>query len=348
MDSSGALEGATCGNVANPALTPFFVARRNRVRVLITGITGFAGGHLAQILLDRGEEVFGVDIRSAHGLKHLSPAIRLSTADLGDPILVANLVGEIQPEAIYHLAGQPFVPTSWDDPWGTIENNIRPQLNILQAIIQQQLTARLLIVASNQVYGKVSSDHLPVREETPFRPENPYGVSKVAQDMLALQYHVSHGVDVLRVRAFNHIGPRQNPHFVSSSFAKQIAEIEAGLTEPVMQVGNLEAQRDFTDVVDVMRAYALLIERGDPGEAYNVGTGRAYSIQYLLDVLLDYSQAKIRIEQDPERMRPSDVPVLYADNTKLRAKTAWEPIYSFEESLQRVLDYWRNEINEGR
>ena len=313
------------------------------MRALITGITGFAGGHLAQVLCERGDEVYGVDIRPVDGLAHLGPKITSYTADLSEPTLVAKLIKEIQPDAIYHLAGQPFVPTSWEDPWGTIENNIRPQLNILQAMIQQKLDARLLIVASNQVYGKVSSDQLPVRETTPFRPDNPYGVSKVAQDMLALQYHVSHNVDVLRVRAFNHIGPRQNPHFVSSSFAKQIAEIEAGRTEPVMHVGNLEAERDFTDVVDVSRAYALLVDHGAPGEDYNVGTGKAYSIQYLLDILLGYSNTGIKIEQDPARMRPSDVPVLYADNSKLRAATGWEPSFTFEESVKRVLDYWREE-----
>ena len=166
--------------------------------------------------------------------------------------------------------------------------------------------------------------------------------------MLALQYHMSHHVDVLRIRAFNHIGPRQNPHFVSSSFAKQIAEIEAGLAEPVMQVGNLEAERDFTDVVDVMRAYALLVDHGVSGEDYNVGTGKAYSIQYLLDVLLGYSNVDIKVEHDPTRMRPSDVPILYADNSKLRAATGWEPLFTFEESVKRVLDYWREETQKIR
>lgn len=318
------------------------------MRALITGITGFAGGHLAQILSERGDDVHGVDIRPADGLAYLSQKVTAYTADLSDPVIVSKLINSVQPQAIYHLAGQPFVPTSWEDPWGTIENNIRPQLNILQAITQQKIDTRLLIVASNQVYGKVGSHQLPVREDTPFRPENPYGVSKVAQDMLALQYHVSHNVDVLRVRAFNHIGPRQSPHFVSSSFAKQIAEIEAGMAEPVMQVGNLEAQRDFTDVIDVMRAYAMLVDHGAPGEAYNVGTGKAYSIQYLLDALLSYSKVDIQIEHDLSRMRPSDVPVLYADNSRLRSATGWEPLFTFEESLKRVLDYWRNEVNKAQ
>ena len=254
------------------------------------------------------------------------------------------MLADVRPDAIYHLAGQAFVPTAWADPWSTLENNIRPQLNILQAMVKQKSKARLLIVASNQVYGPVTADQLPVNEETPLRPDNPYGVSKVAQDILGLQYFLSHGIDVLRVRAFNHIGPRQNPVFVSASFARQIAQIEAGLTEPVIRVGNLEAKRDFTDVIDVMRAYTLLVDYGEPGEAYNVGTGRAYSIRYLLDVLLSYTHQEIKIEQDETRMRPSDISVIYADNSKLRSTTGWEPTITFEDSLKHVLDYWREEV----
>jgi GDP-4-dehydro-6-deoxy-D-mannose reductase len=314
------------------------------VRALITGITGFAGGHLAQILLDRGDKVFGVARDQGAGLAHLSQAIIPVIADLQDPAVISRLLHDLQPDAIYHLAGQAFVPTSWSDPWATLENNIHPQLNILQAMVEQKSKARLLIVASNQVYGHISRNQLPVNEETPLCPDNPYGVSKVTQDILGLQYHLSHGLDVLRARAFNHIGPRQSPVFVAASFAKQIAEIEAGQKEPIIHVGNLDAERDFTDVIDVMRAYALLVDHGEPGEAYNVGTGRAYSIQYLLDVLLSYSQAKIKIEQDPARIRPSDISIIYADNSKLRAATGWEPTYEFAESLRRVLDYWREEV----
>jgi GDP-4-dehydro-6-deoxy-D-mannose reductase len=164
---------------------------------------------------------------------------------------------------------------------------------------------------------------------------------------MALQYYLSHEVDVLRIRAFNHIGPRQRSSFVAASFAKQIAEIEAGLREPILWVGNLGAQRDFTDVVDVVRAYALLVKYGQSGEAYNVGAGRAYSISYLLEVLLNLTPAQIVIKLDPARIRPSDVPIIYGDNSKLRSQTGWEPIYKFEESLQRVLDYWRAEIKTG-
>jgi GDP-4-dehydro-6-deoxy-D-mannose reductase len=314
------------------------------VRALITGITGFAGGHLAQILLDRGDEVLGVARDVGQGLDHLSQKLTPVIADLNNPEVIEALLQDLKPDAIYHLAGQAFVPTSWTDPWATIENNVRPQLNILQAMVQQKSKARLLVVASNQVYGKVTPDELPVKEETPFRPDNPYGVSKVAQDLLAFQYHLSHGLDVLRVRAFNHIGSRQSPYFVAASFAKQIAEIEVGLREPTLYVGNLDARRDFTDVRDVMRAYMLLVDYGEPGEAYNVGTGQAHSIQYLLEVLLRYSRTHIDVQQDQTRLRPSDIPVIYADNSKLRQRTGWKPIYEFEDSLRNVLDYWREEI----
>lgn len=316
------------------------------MRALITGITGFAGSHLAQILLDRGDKVVGVARSRTKTLDYLSQPIEPITADLRDPNAVNQLISDVQPEAIYHLAGQAFVPRSWANPWDTMESNIRPQLNILEAMLSCGCQARLLISTSNEVYGRISEDQLPVRENTPLHPQNPYGVSKVTQDLMALQYHLSRNVDVLRARAFNHIGPRQNPFFVAASFAKQIAQIETGLNEPVIYVGNLEAQRDFTDVIDVTRAYALLIEHGESGEAYNIGTGRAYSIQYLLDVLLNYSNIRIEIKPDPERMRPSDIPVIYADNSKLCSQTGWQPLYKFEDSLQRVLDYWRKEVKQ--
>jgi GDP-4-dehydro-6-deoxy-D-mannose reductase len=325
-----------------PTITLF--SRRISVRALITGITGFAGGHLAHTLLGRGDEIIGVARHEREDLTDLGPKIVFVAADLREPASVDRILRTYRPEAIYHLAGQASVSRAWTNPWETLEDNIRPQLNILQSMIKQDLTARLLVVASNEVYGQVKPAQLPVREDMPTQPDNPYGVSKVAQDALALQYHLSHGVDVLRVRAFNHIGPRQSPIFVAASFAKQIAEIEAGLCPPIMRVGNLEAQRDFTDVVDVVRAYALLVEQGRSGDVYNVGTGRAYSIRYLLDVLLLQTPVEISIERDPARMRPSDNPIIYADNNKLRQQTGWEPLYKFEDSLKRVLDYWREEL----
>ncbi|GAB4535512.1 MAG: GDP-mannose 4,6-dehydratase [Anaerolineae bacterium] len=315
------------------------------VRALITGITGFAGGHLAAHLLAQGNiEVHGVAHAIGFGVDHLERPVPVVIADLRDPQVVEDVLLDVRPDHIYHLAAQAYVPAAWLDPWGTFENNIRPELNILQLMVREGLKARLLVVASNEVYGVVSPDQLPVDENTLLEPANPYGVSKVAQDLLARQYFLSHGVDVIRARAFNHLGPRQSPQFVAANFARQIAEAEAGLREPVVRVGNLQAQRDFTDVVDVVRAYALLMEKGRSGEAYNIGSGRPRSVQSLLDALLKMSAVKIRIEQDPERMRPSDVSVIYGDITKLKTDTGWQPTVPFEESLRRVLAYWREDV----
>ncbi len=315
------------------------------MRALITGITGFAGSFLAQTLINRGDEVYGVSRRSRSDALYPAEKVTLVSADLRDPNAVSTILSDTQPDAIYHLAAQAFVPTAWADPWDTLENNIRPQVNILQAMVKQGLKARLLIITSNQVYGQVQHEDLPVKENTPFRPDNPYGTSKAAQDILGLQYSLSHQLDIIRARAFNHIGPRQDPSFVAASFAKQVAEIEAGMVKPVIRVGNLQPKRDFTDVADVVKAYALLMECGESGEAYNVGTGQAHSIQSLLDILLSYTNVEIEIQQDSKRLRPSDVSVIYADNQKLKQQTQWEPQYSFEESLHRILNYWRENIN---
>jgi GDP-4-dehydro-6-deoxy-D-mannose reductase len=311
-------------------------------RVLITGITGFAGGHLAAHLLERGGfDIYGAALDGGYGLDFLPQHVPVTRANLQDLQAVEALLDEVRPQHIYHLAAQANVPAAWEDPWGTFENNVHPELNILQTLARRKLDCRLLVVASNEIYGAVSPEHLPVNEDAPLRPINPYGVSKAAQDLLALQYHLSHGLDVIRVRAFNHLGPRQSPQFVAASFACQIAEIEAGMRAPVLHVGNLEAQRDFTDVLDVVRAYVLLMEKGESGQAYNVGSGRAHSIRELLNVLLSMSAVPIRVEIDPQRARPIDAPLIVADITRLQRTTGWQPTIPFEESLRRVLTYWR-------
>ena len=311
-------------------------------KVLITGITGFAGGHLAAHLLAHGNaEVHGIARDTGYGLDFLDSPVSMVIADLQDPQVVDDVLIDVSPDYIYHLAAQANVPAAWQDPWGTIQNNVRPELNILQVITRRQMTTRLLVVASNEVYGVVPPESLPVSEDAPLRPNNPYGVSKVTQDLLAFQYYLSHGVDVIRVRAFNHLGPRQSPQFVAASFARQIAEAEADMRQPVIYVGNLQAQRDFTDVVDVVCAYALLMERGNAGMAYNVGSGQARSVRGLLDTLLAMSPLSLRVKQDDARARPTDCPVVVADITRLEATTGWKPTIPFEESLRRVLAYWR-------
>jgi GDP-4-dehydro-6-deoxy-D-mannose reductase len=266
---------------------------------------------------------------------------------LTDPERVRAVLAEVRPDRIYHLAGQSFVGAAWRDPWPTFETNIRAQLNVLEAMVQLGLEARILVVGSQDEYGKVGPAELPIKESTLLRPNNPYGVSKVAQDLLGLQYYYGYGVHAVRVRPFNHVGPRQSDRFVVPAFARQIAEVEAGLREPVIYVGNLESARDFCDVRDVVRAYRLLLERGTAGEVYNVGSGRAYSIRTLLSLLLDMSRVEIRVEQDPDRLRPSDIPISFAAISRIRAAIDWEPNIPFETSVRDVLDYWRARVRES-
>ncbi|MDQ7030526.1 MAG: GDP-mannose 4,6-dehydratase [Ardenticatenia bacterium] len=314
------------------------------MRALITGIGGFAGSFLAEHLLEQGYEVWGVVRRGPGHVAHLQAHVKLIRADVTDLEHMCAVLEDVRPQRIYHLAAQSFVPRSWEDPWGTFETNVRGQLNVLQAVCRADLPTRVLVVGSNEAYGRVSDHELPIREETPFRPETPYGVSKVAQELLGLHYWLSRHVYTVRVRPFNHIGPRQSARFVAAAFARQVAEAEANLRPPLLRVGNLTARRDFSDVRDVVRAYHLLLEHGTPGDVYNVGRGRAYSIQHVLDTLLGFSQVTFRVEQDPARLRPSDVPISYADISKIRAAVGWEPHIPFEQSLHDVLEYWRAQV----
>jgi GDP-4-dehydro-6-deoxy-D-mannose reductase len=230
---------------------------------------------------------------------------------------------------------------SFQIPWETLENNIQGQLNIIQACLSLSAQPKLLVVSSAEIYGPINANALPINEDTPLRPTNPYGVSKVAQDMLALQYFLSHKLPIVRVRPFNHIGPGQSEGFVAADFAKQIARIEAGLQDAVMEVGNLAAERDFSDVRDVVRAYYLLMQQGIPGEVYNVASGKAHSIQELLDILLRYSQMAIHVHQDPTRMLPIDVLVVRGDASRLYGLTGWQPSIPFETTLLDILNHWR-------
>nr|WP_290667206.1 GDP-mannose 4,6-dehydratase [Ardenticatena sp.] len=314
------------------------------MRVFITGISGFAGSFLAEHLLANGYDVWGLVHRGPGHVAHIQDKLTLRQGDVTNFEHVQAVLDECHPARIYHLAAQSFVPRSWEDPWGTLENNIRGQLTILEAARNLQLSARILVVGSNEAYGRVRLEELPVAETTPFRPVSPYGVSKATQDLLGYQYWASYGLHVVRVRPFNHIGPRQSARFVAAAFASQLAEIEAGLRPPVLYVGNLDAKRDFSDVRDVVRAYHLVLEHGEPGEAYNVGSGVARSIQSLLDTLLAFTTVDVRIERDPARMRPSDIPEVRADTRKIRAATGWAPSIPFEQSVRDVFDDWRQRV----
>src|SRR5579859_1658800 len=274
------------------------------MRALITGINGFVGGHLAEHLLLHGDcDLYGVARQSTLSLPQLRGKVELIIADLGRPDEIIPTLERVHPDVIFHLAAQAYVPRSFDDPEHTLITNILPQLHLFQALLRLKQNPLLLIISSNEIYGQVRPDELPLSEATPLRPVNPYAVSKATQDLLALQYHISHQLRTIRLRPFNHIGPRQSEHFVASSFAAQIARIEAGQQAAVLRVGNLQAERDFSDVRDMVRAYALAATHARVGAVYNIGSGRAVSIRWILDTLITFSERDIAIEPDPQRMR---------------------------------------------
>ncbi|SVA72957.1 uncharacterized protein METZ01_LOCUS125811 [marine metagenome] len=315
------------------------------MKILITGVTGFVGSHLAEycLSLDQQVEVIGTcRWRSRReNIEHLEDAINLYECDLRDASSVKTLLADIQPERIFHLAAQSYVPSSWNSPGETITTNVIGQLNIFEAMRETNSTASIQIAGSSEEYGLVHPEEAPITEENPLRPLSPYAVSKVAQDMLAYQYFQSYGLRVVRTRAFNHTGPRRGDVFVTSNFAKQIAEIEAGQRPPVIHVGDLNPKRDFTDVRDIVRAYWLSLEHCNLGEVYNVASGKAYRIKEVLEILLDNSGQDIEVVEDPERLRPSDVPLLLGDNSRFCKATGWAPEIPFEETAKDLLDYWR-------
>src|SRR5688572_5875048 len=314
-------------------------------RVLVTGVTGFAGSHLVDHLLTRGDcEIHGIwRWRSrTENIEHLTASqMTLHECDLRDATSTFDTVARVRPDWIFHLAAQSFVPTSWVAPTESLTTNVLGQVNIFEAVRRLDLKTRIQLACSSEEYGMVFPDEVPIKETNPLRPLSPYAVSKVAQDMLGYQYWMSWKVDSVRTRGFNHEGPRRGPVFVASDFAKQIADIEKGRRPPVVHVGNLEAKRDFSDVRDMMRAYWLSLEKGEPGEVYNICTGRVWTIHQVLDLLLSMTKTKIEVRQDPARLRPSDVPVLLGDNTKFVKATGWMPTIPFEQTLRDMLDYWR-------
>jgi GDP-4-dehydro-6-deoxy-D-mannose reductase len=319
------------------------------VRALITGISGFVGSHLAEYLLEHTDwQVAGTVYGPEDNIEHLRDKLELYPAELSKLETVTSIVEQAKPDYIFHLAAQPLVSLSRRDPWGTLAVNVHLQLNILEAVARLGSSARILVVGSSEEYGLVQPGELPIKETNPLRPTSPYAVSKVAQDMLGLQYHLSHQLFTVRVRSFNHIGPRQRIGFVAPDFAIQIAKAEVGLQEPVIRVGNLEPQRDFSDVRDVVRGYHLLVTRGEPGEVYNLGSEQAHSVGELLEILIAMAKIPITVQQDPERLRPTDVPVMVSDCTKIREQTGWCPTIPFEDSLRDVLDYWREKVERGR
>jgi GDP-4-dehydro-6-deoxy-D-mannose reductase len=339
------------------------------VRVLITGITGFAGSHLAEYILANHPDVavYGayrwrsrmenlealsrsgvldvVEGRYSTGAGQGDEArkgrVTLLHCELTDAGAVEKLIGTVRPDRIFHLAAQSFVQSSFDEPAATLRNNIEGQLNIFEAIRRHDTRIRIHVAGSSEEYGLVHPDEVPMKETNPLRPLSPYAVSKVAQDKMAYQYFKSYGLHTVVTRGFNHAGPRRGHVFSTGTFARQIALIEAGRHEPVIYVGDLTTKRDWTDVRDVVGAYWLALDKAEPGEVYNVGRGRTWSIGEMLNILLSHSTVKIRTQEDPARLRPSDVPILWADASKFHKATGWEARIPFEQTLRDELDHWR-------
>ncbi|MGH2453899.1 MAG: GDP-mannose 4,6-dehydratase [bacterium] len=325
------------------------------MRVLMTGISGFVGSHLAEFALAQGAEVFGTvwPDRAGEELPNLSAVrdrLTLFPADLTDEDTVTRVLQAARPEVIFHLAAQTFVPDSWAAPVHTLQTNILPEVHLFERTRALGLDPIIHIAGSSEEYGLAYPDECPIKETNPLRPLSPYGVSKVTQDLLACQYWHSHRTRAVVTRAFNHEGPRRGRHFVTSAFARQIARIEAGLQDPAILVGNLEAVRDFTDVRDVVRAYWLAVQRCECGSPYNIGTGEGHPIREVLATLLDLTMlgSDVAITPDPARMRPSDVPRLVADASRFRQATGWTPAIPFRSMLRDTLAYWRERVARER
>lgn len=339
------------------------------MRVLITGVTGMAGSHLAEYLLAmEGVDVYGtcrwrsrmdnLDDLKKEGRLHViaseleamppdrsdSSKLNLMEADITDPFSMKRVIAVVKPDRIFHLAAQSYVPVSWIAPAETLHTNIIGEVNLLEAVRGAGIDPVIHIAGSSEEYGLILPEELPVKETNPLRPLSPYGVSKVAQEMLAYQYSKTYGLKTIVTRGFNHEGPRRGEVFVTSSLAKQVAEIEKELKPSVIYVGDLSSKRDWSDVRDFVRAYWLASEKGVPGQVYNIGSGVAREVREMLDILLGMTDASIKVEVDPARLRPSDVKVLICDATKFRELTGWQPRIPFEQTMKDLLDYWRERV----
>lgn len=322
------------------------------MRVLITGITGMVGSHLAEYILANhpGVEVHGlVRWRSPMAnIEQIQPKLFLHCAELRDLNSLVILLTKVKPERIFHLAAQSYVTTSFDAPADTLHTNVIGTTNLLDAVRIVGIDPRIHICSSSEVYGQVTKDEVPIRESNPLRPASPYAVSKVGEDMIALQYFLSYGIKAIRTRMFTHTGPRRGDIFAESAFAKQIAEIEAGVRPNPLKVGNLDSVRTFSDVRDAVKAYWLLLEKCTPGEVYNIGGNQTMTVGEMLEMLKGMANTKIEHEVDQSLLRPSDVTLQIPDISKFQSATGWEPEISLEKTLRDLLDYQRNRLNNGR
>lgn len=312
------------------------------MNALIIGGAGFVGKYLLRHL--NQEYPWNLYVTKLPNENINEKEVQVYNLDITDKSAIVDVLKKVQPDYIFHLAAQSSVAFSWKNPNFTVDINIKGCLNLLDAVRDCKITPKILLIGSGEEYGRIHSDELPLNEFVLPRPGNIYAATKVCQNIIGNIYADAYNMDIILVRAFNHIGPGQAPAFVASDFCRQVALIEKGLHEPIMKVGNLGARRDFTDVRDVVRAYGMLIQKGKKGETYNIGSGKAVAIQSILDCILSLSTKKIDVEIDPSKLRPIDIPVIEADTNKITDCTGWKPQIKLEQTLKETLDYWRHII----
>ena len=326
-------------------------------KILITGITGFVGSHMADFLLEKGDcEIYGLkrwSLSKLRNVRHILDKVTFLDCNITDPIGVRAVLEEVNPDKIYHFAAESAVAPSWNHPSQYMDVNYKGTVNFLDAIRKLDINPRFFIPGSGEEYGEIKEEELPINEKTILRPVNPYSVTKIAQDYIGYVFYKSYGLNVIRTRAFNHEGPRRDYFFGTGSFGYQVAKIEQGKQEPVIKVGHIDDRRNFTHIKDLVEAYYLAMEKCVPGEMYVIGSEdpkKIHTYREILNMLIELSTVdkdKVKIETEPKFVRPTNVPRLIGDTRKFRELTGWAPKIGTKQMLQDILDYWREFIKEG-
>lgn len=315
------------------------------MKSLVTGAPGFAGSHLAELHIAEGFDVVGIALpgEDVSRLAAVKDKVDVRFADVSDAAAIAKAVSGEHFDCVFHLAALASVPATFADPLAAVRVNTLGTANLIEAL-RAVPPGKLVCISSADVYGAVRPDETPLKESRTLAPGNPYAASKAAAEAIAWQYWRTFSMPVVVLRPFNHTGPRQGPGFAPSDFARAIARIEKGLDEPRLSVGNLESERDYSDVRDIVKAYLAAARKGEPGEIYNVSSGRAVRIREVLDILLSATKARIEVVQDPSKMRPSDTPIVVGDSSKFRRRTGWSNTIDLKTTLADLLEWWRGQV----